>query len=321
MGETRLNALIIGAGSIGGLIDSPASNAVASHAHAYTLCPETQLSAICEPSELNVFAFMERWGEVHRYFSIDDVSADEYYDIASISSSTASHFRDLTTLLKRTDCSMILCEKPIVASKEEFHSLISALQNSDKKILIHLMRRYNKAFISLSERIKNDEFGKALGFQGVCTKGLLHNGSHLLGVLSHFLGHLSAIKPFKASHCNGDLCGEFGISLKNGDGNISVLRSPDYSLFELTVWFEKGVVKILEGGDKIEIYSRVPSSTYEGYFALTLNESITTNLSRYALDSVEFLIRENDQTCNEIFKEHLHLHELIFQAFIKVYPS
>ncbi|MDP3291603.1 MAG: hypothetical protein Q8M43_06190, partial [Sulfuricurvum sp.] len=166
-----------------------------------------------------------------------------------------------------------------------------------------------------------DEFGKALGFQGVCTKGLLHNGSHLLGVLSHFLGHLSAIKPFKASHCNGDLCGEFGISLKNGDGNISVLRSPDYSLFELTVWFEKGVVKILEGGDKIEIYSRVPSSTYEGYFALTLKESITTNLSRYALDSVEFLIRENDQTCNEIFKEHLHLHELIFQAFIKVYPS
>ena len=60
MGETRLNALIIGAGSIGGLIDSPASDAVASHAHAYTLSPKTQLCAICEPSELNVFAFMER---------------------------------------------------------------------------------------------------------------------------------------------------------------------------------------------------------------------------------------------------------------------
>lgn len=319
--HTPLKALIVGAGSIGGLIDSPSSKAVASHAHAYTLCPETQLSAICEPSEMNVFAFMERWGEVHRYFSIDDVSDEEHYDIVSISSSTSAHFHDLTTLIQRKDCSMILCEKPIVASKEEFHSLVGELQHTNKKILIHLMRRYNKAFIALATRIKDDEFGKALGFQGVCTKGLLHNGSHLLGVLSHFLGNLTAIKPFRASHCNNDVCGEFGISLQHGDGTVSVLRSPEYSLFELTVWFEKGVIKILEGGEKIEIYSRVPSGTYEGYFALTLQESITTDLSRYALDSLEFLLHESHQTCHEILKEHLHIHKLIFQTFIKVYPS
>jgi myo-inositol 2-dehydrogenase / D-chiro-inositol 1-dehydrogenase len=316
-----LYALIVGAGSIGGLIDSPASDAIASHAHAYTLCPDTKLSAICEPSELNVFAFMERWGEVQRYFSIDDISEFDHYDIVSIASPTSAHFHDLLTLIQRRDCSKILCEKPIVASKEELHSLISALQNTDKKILIHMMRRYNGAFITLASRIRGNEFGKALGFQGVCTKGLLHNGSHLLGVLSHFLGNLNDIKPFRASHCNNDVCGEFGISLQQGDGTVSVLRSPDYSLFELTIWFEKGVIKILEGGDKIEIYSRVPSSTYEGYFTLALRESIATNLSRYALDSVEFLLRESNQECREILEEHLHIHKLIFQTFEKVYRS
>jgi myo-inositol 2-dehydrogenase / D-chiro-inositol 1-dehydrogenase len=314
-------ALIIGAGSIGGLIDSPNSKAIASHAHAYKKHQDTQLYAICEPSELNVFAFMERWGDVQHYYSIDDIREDESYDIVSIASSTSSHFRDLTTILKRQDCSMVLCEKPIVGSKEEFHSLIGALQHTKKKILIHLIRRYNNGFITLAGRIKDDEFGKALGFQGVCTKGLLHNGSHMLGVLSHFLGNLNAIKPFSASHCNGDLCGEFGVSLASGNGTVSVLHSPDYALFELTVWFEKGVIKILEGGEKIEIYTRAPSNTYEGYFSLNLQETIQTNLSRYALDSIEFLLRKSHETCKEILNEHLQIHKVIFQTLDKVYRS
>lgn len=320
MGEP-LKALIIGAGSIGGLIDSQSSASIASHAHAYSKHPRTQLSAICEPSELNVFAFMERWGEIRQYSNIDEIAHDEHFDIASISSSTAAHFHDLTALLQRPDCSYILCEKPLVATKEEFHSLSSQLQRTNKKILVHLMRRYNPAFIALASRINGKEFGKSLGFQGVCTKGLLHNGSHLIGVLSHFLGNPTAIKPCRASHCHGDLCGDFGISLERGDGTISVLSTSAYSLFELTLWFETGVIKILDGGDKIEIYSKIPSPVYEGYFTLSLQETIITNLSHYALDSLEFLLRENHETCNQIFKEHLHIHDLIFQTFAKVYPS
>lgn len=312
-------ALIIGAGSIGGLIDSPTSKAVASHAHAYKKHQDTQLYAICEPSELNVFAFMERWGEVQHYTSIDEICSDEHYDIVSISSPTKSHFYDLTTLLQRSDCPMLLCEKPIVATHEELSSLSTLLMHSDKKILIHFIRRYNPSFINLADRIQKGEFGKSLGFQGVCTKGLLHNGSHMLAVLSHFLGNLTSIKPFRATFCHNDLCGEFGVSLKHGNGAISVLSDPPYSLFEITFWFENGMIKILEGGDKIEIYSRVPS-TYEGYFSLALHESITTNLSNYAYDSVEFLLHKSKESCKKILNEHFHIHKIIFQTLAKVYP-
>ncbi|MDQ1298049.1 MAG: myo-inositol 2-dehydrogenase / D-chiro-inositol 1-dehydrogenase [Campylobacterota bacterium] len=317
MGES-LRALIIGAGSIGGLIDSRASESIASHAHAYYKHPDTQLYAICEPSELNVFAFMERWGEMRRYASVGDIEENERFDIASISSSTAAHFHDLTTLLKRPDCSYILCEKPLVATKEEFHSLSSQLQRTNKKILINLMRRYNPAFIAIAARIKKEEFGKAIGFQGVCSKGLLHNGSHLLGVLSHFLGPLTAIKPFRTSPCDFDVCGEFGVSLAQGDGTISVLKNLQYSLFELTVWFEKGVIKILDGGDTIEVHSKIPSIVYPGYNTLTLSETIDTHLSHYALDSLNFLLNESHEKCTEIFKEHLHIHDLMFQTLAKV---
>ena len=319
MGKS-LKALIIGAGSIGGLIDSHDSKSIASHAHAYYGHPDTLLTAICEPSELNVFAFMERWGEMRRYSNVAEIGYDEHFDIASISSPTTSHFHDMTTLLKRPDCTYILCEKPLVATKEEFYSLSSQLQRTNKKILINFVHRYNPTFITLASRIQKEEFGKSLGFQGACTKGLLLNGSHLLSVLSHFLGKVATVKPFRASYCSGDLCGEFGISLSRGGGTINVLNQLQYSLFELTIWFEKGVIKILDGGEKIEIYSKTSSTIHGEYNTLTLSETIETHLSQYALDSLNFLLNESHETCNEILKEHLHIHDLIFQTLAKVQP-
>jgi hypothetical protein len=107
--------------------------------------------------------------------------------------------------------------------------------------------------------------------------------------------------------------------LTSGDGTVSVLHSSDYSLFEITFWFETGVIKVIEGGEKIEIYSKIPSPLYKGYFALELSSTILTNLSQYALDSLEFLINKSDKECKHILHEHLQIHDRIFQTMDKVY--
>ena len=60
--QKTLNAAIIGAGSIGGLIDTPKSVNMASHAHAYIKEPSCSLVAICEPNQANQKEFMKRWG-------------------------------------------------------------------------------------------------------------------------------------------------------------------------------------------------------------------------------------------------------------------
>jgi len=310
----NLKALIIGAGSIGGLIDAPDSEAIASHAHAYVVCPDTVLSAICEPYEPNVLLFWKKWGKVTRYTSIDELPKDEKFDIVSIASSTAHHAQHLLNVLQRLDCPFILCEKPLVATKEEFHILKKALQESNKRVLIHLMRRYNPAFITLSERLHNEEFGKPIRFSGACTKGLLHNGSHLLAVLTHFFGKIITLSTIHPQHINGDLCGEFATTFDKIQGVITVLDKTAYSFFELTLWCEDAVVKIIEGGQKIEIYTKIPSPVYEGYFTLELTETIHTDLSHYGLHSLEFLLHERDDVCKEILNEHLDLHEIIFQT-------
>lgn len=317
MGATSFNALIIGAGSIGGLIDSPDSEAISSHAHAYAVCPDTKLIAICEPYEPNALLFQKKWGEITCYASLEHVPEDAAFEIASIASSTAQHAKHLLTLLKRPDCSYILCEKPLVATAKEFRMLKKALKQTSKKILIHLIRRYNPSFIALSDRLHAGEFGHILGFSGTCTKGLLHNGSHLLGVFTHFFGKITALTPIHTQRVDGDLCGEFAVAFDQVHGVVNVLNDTGYSFFELTLWYENSVIKIIEGGQKIEILSKIPSPHYEGYFTLEPTEIIQTDLSRYALHSLEFLLRESDDVCRVILKEHLHLHKMIFKTFKK----
>jgi predicted dehydrogenase len=310
----NLKALIVGAGSIGGLIDSPDSETIASHAHAYTVCPDTQLSAICEPYEPNALLFQEKWGTLTRYTSINELPNDDIFDIASIASSTVQHAQHLLTLLQRSDCPFILCEKPLVATEEEFHILKKALLNSKKRVLIHLMRRYNPAFIALADRLRTEEFGKQVHFSGTCTKGLLHNGSHLLALLIHFFGKTRDITVLHSKRVDGDLCGDFGVDFDKIQGVITVLNNAVYSFFELTLWYENGIVRIIEGGQKIEIFTKVPSTLYEGYFTIELTQTIDTDLSRYALHSLEFLLNESDDVCKAILNEHLDLHEIIFQT-------
>ena len=312
-----LRGLIIGAGSIGGLIDTPESEAVASHAHAYSLHPDTMIRAICEPVDANANAFLQRWGKCERYNTLDEIKKEELFDIVSLASPTRCHAHDLRILLERRDVRYLLCEKPLVATSEEFKALSPLLQQSGKKILINLMRRYNPVFIDLARRLQEGEFGQSLGFAGVCTKGLLHNGSHLLGVLSHFLGPLSDLEAIRPIALNNDLCGDFSVTCAHTSGTLSVLEDPGYSLFELTLWCEKGMLKLLAGGSVIEIFAKRPSPIYEGYFELQPIETLDTKLSNSGLDSLCFLLEQPDSLCREILDEHLHLHRIIFQTLEK----
>lgn len=306
--------LIIGAGSIGGLIDSPSSASVASHAHAYALHPNVSIGAICEPNDANAAAFMERWGECIRYRNLDEIGDDEHFDIVSLASPTQYHAHDLKILLDRRDCPYILCEKPLVATANEFERVRPRLETTDKKVLIHLMRRYNHAFIDMAHRLQQGEFGITYGFSGVCTKGLLHNGSHLLEVLGHFLGGVVSIDTIRPIRNGDDLCGEFAVACKRASGTVTVLQDPGYSVFELTLWLGKGMIKIVEGGARIEWFAKTPSEAYEGYYELVASESIPTNLSRYALDSLRFLLETDRESCRAILREHLELHRIIFNT-------
>jgi predicted dehydrogenase len=304
-----LNAAIIGAGSIGGLIDTPDALNISSHAHGYEKCAFTELKAICEVNEENIKEFKKRWGEVSVYGSVIEMLQNEHIDIVSIATPTFLHKDNLEDIFKSKNGKYILCEKPWVNDAKELEEVKELLVQSDKKIIINLMRRYNKVFAQIKDMRKNKELGEAKSFYGVCTKGILHNGSHLLGVIEHFFDEVKDIKNIDAKSINNDAVGKFSIECSKISGIVDVLQNVEYSIFELKIYFQKGLIHI--NGSDIEVYESIPSSVYEGYNILEKKQRYENILSAYALDSIEFLITSDE--AEEILDQHIRLHEKILK--------
>jgi len=315
--QKTLSCAIVGAGSIGGLIDSPNSTNIASHAHAISKHPQCKLTAICEPDSTNQSAFIGRWGEMGVYHSLDSLLQYETIDLLAIASPTQFHAATLEEALHVKSLSAIICEKPLVATAQELAHLTPLLLASEKKILIHLMRRYDPSFIKLANDIAAQKWGKAVRFQGIFTKGLLHNGVHMLAVLSHFFGEIQSLKSLHVKRLHEDIGGDFDVTCKNAQGLLSCMEALPYSAFELTIWFENGKVEIKEGGSRIESFIRKPSPLYEGYFSLEHEETLPNTLKDYALHSLEFLLQNDDITCKQILQEQLNVHTKIFETIAK----
>ena len=315
--QKTLSCAIIGAGSIGGLIDSPTSTNTASHAHAISKHPLCKLTAIVEPNLANQSAFVGRWGEVGVYHSINALLEYETIDVLAIASPTSFHASALQEALHVNSIRAILCEKPLVSNAKELRVLKPILLSSEKKILIHMMRRFDPSFIKLANDIALHKWGKALHFQGVFTKGLLHNGIHMLGVLSHFFGEIHTIKALHVKHTGEDISGDFDITCKEARGMLSCIEELPYSAFELSIWFEHGKIEIKEGGSRIDTFIKKPSALYEGYFTLEHEATLPNTLQHYALHSLEFLLEADDITCKRLLEEHIRVHETIFETISK----
>ncbi len=315
--QKSLSCAIVGAGSIGGLIDSPKSANIASHAHAFLKHPNCKLIAICEPNSANQSAFIGRWGEMGIYHSLDALFQYETIDLLAIASPTQFHANALEEALHVKSLQAIMCEKPLVSTAKELAHIAPLLLSSEKKVLIHLMRRYDPSFIKLTNDIAAQKWGKAVRFQGVFTKGLLHNGVHMLAVLSHFFGEIETIKSLHVKRLSEDISGDFEVTCKEVRGVLSCMEELPYSAFELTLWFENGKVEIKEGGSRIESFVKKPSPLYEGYFSLEHEEILPNTLKDYALHSLEFLLQNDDITCKHILQEHIDVHAKIFETIEK----
>lgn len=309
-----LNCAIIGAGSIGGLIDTPNSSNIASHAHAILMHPACTLKAICEPDQNNEVEFKKRWGDINCYKEYIELLEKAVVDLLIIASPTKHHSQSLYKALKNRQISYILCEKPLVLTFEELSDLKPKLLQSDKKILINLMRRYDPSFIKIADDIALGKFGKPLHFQAVFTKGLLHNGIHALGVLSHFFGQVQEIKNIDTTYKNEDLSGDFYVQFKETVGLLSCIGDATYSIFEITILFENAKIEIKDGGAKIDTFIKKPSPLYEGYYILEHKETLLNTMQYYALNSLKFLLQNDDVTCKMILNEHIELHEKIFET-------
>lgn len=190
------NALIIGAGRIAAGFDTPESESVLTHAHAYSLHPDFNLLGFIDPDLNQSQKAAKKWN-CEAFNSLSDIKA--IVDVVSICSPDHVHYESVIQSQKLSP-KLIFLEKPISNNLEKAKELLCFTI----PIAVNYSRRYIKEFRELADRIKGNKFGRFFIGTAYYGKGFIHNGSHmidllrlLLGVQSHIVGIRFDSKQFR----------------------------------------------------------------------------------------------------------------------------
>ena len=245
-----LRALIIGCGNIAGGYDLRASEReVWTHAKAYQLTRGVELVGVIDSSGKIAREFAKTW-EVP--FSGDElVSAlkETKPDIVSICSPTNTHV-PLIESLCRAGIGGILCEKPIAYDIRSGERAVELCEKTGVLLAINYQRNWDRCLNRLGRAINQREYGRTELIRVLYSKGLIHNGSHFVSLLSRWFGDLEIeeiLHPVDTGP--DDVIADFTATSPNAR-RILFQNFPEqtYVLNEVEVLFEHGRLELRRGG-------------------------------------------------------------------------
>jgi len=297
---------IVGCGNIAGFLDTPQDEHITTHAHAYLKHPDTNLIAVCDPDPQQRKRFLSRWGEdIHAYENLEELLKQEQIDVLSICSPTPFHAQALQLALNDKNLSAILCEKPLIQTQQELDEISMLLEKTDKRVLVNFIRRYDPSIQDLKRLLRSQELGSLLHFNATFTKGLYHNGSHMLELIENLCGEILSIRAEQLEVIERDLYGSFYLETTSARGSIHNESAEAYALFELELVLSNGRIKIKDSGHLIEIERVQASKRYPGYFTLGIDKTLPDTLNNNILNALSALLTATEHT--KTLKEHLHL--------------
>ena len=194
--KNKYKAIIIGAGRIAAQFDSPNGKDVLTHAHAYRQNQKTELVGFFDINKSAARAAAEKWG-VSAFDDLEQALIETKPDIISICTPNHAHFSNLMEVAKHKP-KIVICEKPFTSKIENAQKIIKIYKDSDIPILVNYSRRFDKAVQKLKKEIENKKYGKIICSSGIYTKGILHNGSHLVDLSRFLFGEIKDLFTFYA---------------------------------------------------------------------------------------------------------------------------
>lgn len=273
-----LKVLIVGCGNIAGGFD--AARAVGlpplTHAGAYLRHGGFEIAACVEPDATRRAAFAARWGVPRAHAELASAAASgEHFDVISICSPTPAHHGDaLAALALRPR--LVFCEKPLCSTAALAQDLVQRFQAQDVGLAVNHNRRWDTDVARLAQELASGAWGALRCATGHYNKGVLNNGSHLIDLLHCLVGPLELLHAGSPVHDFWPDDPSVPALLETTGGvpvTLNCSHAADYSLFELQLALEKGMVSMEDGGLRWRTRHAVASEQFAGYCALTAGES------------------------------------------------
>ena len=293
--RAKYKAVIIGAGRIGAQFDSPKNKEILTHAHAYFKNAKINLAGLFDINKRTAKKEARKW-HCRAFSDFNKMFMEIRPDIVSICTPDADHLKTLLKVAKYRP-KLVICEKPITVSPSETEKVIKLYKKIGVPILVNYSRRFDKTVWDVKREIEKKESGRVLCASGIYTKGILHNGSHLIDLARFLFGEVKRSEVFYAINdydkkdksvagfLEFEKCKQF---------HLMVGDERKFSIFELDVILGKKRFHFIDSGFYLFSQEIKSDPLYKGYKALSKPTIAKTALSNSlpilvnnALDNLE----------------------------------
>lgn len=267
--KDNYKAVIIGAGRIASTFDSKESKEVLTHAHAYFNHPKVDLLGFFDVDESAAKRAGDKWN-CTGYNNLDIMLETTQPDIVSICTPDEVHYENLIKSLEYKP-RIVICEKPITKSIKDTKKIIDLYKKNGVPILVNYSRRFDKTVQTLKKNLYNGKYGEIISASGIYTKGILHNGSHLIDLCCYLFGEYKSgsILHEINDYDDKDKTVAGFLSFKNcSQFHLMTGDEREYSIFELDIILEKARIRFVDFGFCISVQSVISDPLYEGYQCL-----------------------------------------------------
>lgn len=294
----KYRAAIVGCGNIGVFYSKPGqADGIITHAHAYKNEPRIEIGAFVDTDFGKAKKAAGIWGG-RAYDDIHEMFRNEDIDIVSICVPDELH-KDVLRICLRYKPKAVFCEKPITTDFASAREIVKKYKRARILLGVNYFRRWSSSMIDLKKAVSEGRHGKVINVIGIYSKGILHNGSHLIDILRYLFGEVKKIIPLsgRVDWKRGDPT--IDAFLEFGRGQMAHIIGADerkYSIFDLDILFEKARFSFRDFGREMVIYKRKTLPGLKAYRELDNGRTIKTQVSRAMFKAVTNLINALEGT-------------------------
>ena len=289
--KKNYRAVVVGAGHIGSGFDTPDSKDILTYAHAFSANSRTQLVALVDTNVSHGRRESKRWGVLF-YSDIKQMFEEIKPDIVAIASPDDTHAR-LIKEISQLNPSLIVCEKPPVVTLSEATDLGRQNLEDHLPIIVNFSRRFDSVVCRVREELCNGTYGKIISGSGIYTKGLIHNGLHLIDLARFFFGEITSSSmhfSIKDTKDYGSSIGGVATFERCPQFHIMVGDARFYSIFEFEILTERARIQFVDSGLEMKIRGVIPSKLFEGDYLLGKTQVRKTEILKALPQLVEHTV-------------------------------
>lgn len=305
---------IVGGGAISCGYDSPEDENILTHTHAALKHEQIKLDSIVEVDENRQQHIIDKWGEEFEVYSSLSDSINKYKsDIFIVATPTSMHLQTIEDILSTHSPKLVICEKPIVSSMDELDKLYNLIKKNKVKILTNFPRRFDPSLNTIKEKILHT---KKYHFYGTFTKGLIHNGSHMIDLISMLIGNISSIDYINKEIIQNDFFGQFIVNTDSCDGFLLNIDTNKLAVFELTIYTDAAKIEIITSNKKLKIQYIDKSNLKHGFETYSIEEELPWTLNKSLYNTLTYAVKliENDKLYEDFATKQYNINKLIFNT-------